>query len=123
MAASLETFFTDYAAAFDSFDADRITEFFLCPCLMVAGDSVVHFKTRSEIHRNVQDLVEHHRVSGYLKADVADVVIHSRSEGSVIAEVRWRVIKNNNSVLWEWNNIYNLIRSDGKWRILVSTTY
>lgn len=123
MPESIDVFFDRYRGAFDAFDADSIASFLHCPCFMVDRHSVVPWNTREAILRNCRGLLAYHREHGYARASVSDLETLARSEGLAIVRLRWRVFRADDSLLWEWVNTYNLIESDGGFRIVASTTH
>jgi hypothetical protein len=123
MADDFETYFTAYARAFDDFDADAITSYFCCPCTMVSANFVASLDSPSAIQRNVDGILGHHRAEGYHCARVSDFQTARQAENLAIVSVRWRVYKSDESLLWEWDNSYNLVDYGLGSKILVSTVH
>jgi len=120
---SIEAFLLDYASAFDAFDAERIAACFHCPCLMVDRAAVAPLETPEAILANTRAIFEQHRAIGYARAEVSELETTLQAGNLAIARVRWRVFREDGSLLWDWRNTYNLVAEAGTWRILVATTH
>jgi hypothetical protein len=90
---------------------------------MVAADSLASFPTREALVANVRSLVETYRGAGYLSARPALETSALLSPALALATVRWRVGRRDAQPAWDFRNTYNLVRTDGAWRIAVSTTH
>lgn len=65
--ATVERFFTRYAAAFDAFDPEAIASFYHVPCMMIRAGEVATLSTRSAVLANMKALVSLHRSRGYTR--------------------------------------------------------
>ena len=115
-------YFDRYAAAFSEYDEDRLVSFFHVPCLMVNGRAVVLLPDPGTVRGNVEGLLRYHRDEGVELARVESVRSESLGPSLAIARVDWHVRRADRPA-WEFANTYNLARSDGDWKIVVSTTH
>jgi hypothetical protein len=93
---SFAGYFRDYALAFDAFDPERIACFFHLPCLMVDRGGAAVLTTRDQLLENMRAVLEHHRQ---------------------------RILREDDSPLWDWRNSYQLVDYGEGWKIAVSTTH
>ena len=118
-----ESFFKDYALAFDAFDSERITSHLALPCTFVNGGFSISFESPESVRRNTEEILRNHKAEGYNRATVSDFHVVKQAENLAFVSVRWRVYKSDDSILWEWSNSYNLVDYGLGWKILVSTVH
>jgi ketosteroid isomerase-like protein len=118
-----ETFFRDYALAFDASDSESIASYPALPCTFVNGTFSVSFDSPESIRRNTEEILRHHKAEGYHRATVSDFEVVKQGDNLASVSVRWRVYKSDDSILWEWSNSYNLVDYGHGWKILVSTIH
>ena len=123
MSESFAGYFRDYALAFDAFDPERIACFFHLPCLMVDRGGAAVLTTRDQLLENMRAVLEHHRQQGYARAAVCEIEAHRQAASLATAQLRWRILREDDSPLWDWRNSYQLVDYGEGWKIAVSTTH
>jgi len=123
MADPFESFFADYAAAFNSFDAEALASFFHCPCMFANQEAIVVLSDRAAIHANMRALIEYHRSQHFERASVLGLRAEQQASNLAVVLVRWHVADPSGATLWEWSNSYNLCDLGEGWKIHVSTTH
>ncbi len=123
MADPFEEYFQSYANAFDESDPERITSHYHCPCTMVNAGSITTFDTRASLLRNMEALLRYNEAEGYDHSAASAFRVDQQARNLAIVDVRWRVYRQDDSVLWDWGNSYNLVDYGAGWKILVSTTH
>ena len=115
--------FERYAVAFDAFDADALSGFFVAPCLMVSEQAgAVFLRDEDAVRSNMTALCDYHRASGYERALVRALQVREASPSCRFATVDWR-IERQAAAAWDFTNTYQLVQRSGEWRVLVSTTH
>jgi ketosteroid isomerase-like protein len=123
MADPFETFFADYADAFDRFDAEAIASFYHCPCMFVSAEGVAVLDAPDAIDANMRALLAAHRTQRIARAHVLALRTERLAPGLALVHVRWSVASREGTRLSEWSNTYQLVDRGEGWRIAISTTH
>jgi hypothetical protein len=100
--AEISSYYKAYADAFHARSGTQIADFYCTPCISMRGDASIHcFQSRRSEIKNLEA-----------------VPIGGRS---LLASMDWVFYRGDGTLLKEWRQSYNLVRIDGRWRILLST--
>jgi hypothetical protein len=119
---SWESFFSRYAEAFDSFDAEAIASFYHVPCLLVRAPEVVALSTRSAVLANMRSLLATYRSRGYKRARFVDLRAVLLDPGLALVTVPWTIDLVDASST-QFHNTYEMVEQGGEWRIVVSSMH
>jgi hypothetical protein len=91
------------------------------PCLLVEPGGAFALTTPESVLANMRALVAQYRAGGYRGAAIAHCEIRAQGADLALATVDWEVQLGDRSA--RFTNSYQLVRSDGSWRIAVSTLH
>ncbi len=122
MSAELEALFTAYARAFDAVDAESIADAYHVPCLTLRADGSIHALTdRGAVERFFRDVAAGYRDEGNRRCAWSGLEVRPLGEGTLLVTMDWQLRREDGSALRGWRQTYQLVRRDGRWKILVST--
>ena len=116
-------FFERYGRAFEAYDADAITEFFLTPCLFVRGGTTEASATPEEVAASVRALLDLHRAWDVQTAAPSEVTVLEEGDHHAIARVGWMLGRTNSRVAWSFATTYTLVAGPDDWRIASAITH
>ena len=120
---SVTDFFERYGRAFEAYDAEAITGFFLTPCLFVRDGTTEASGSPAEIAASVSDLLDLHRAWDVQTAAPAEVTVLEEGERHAIARVAWTLGRTNSRVSWTFATTYTLVPDADDWRIASAITH
>ena len=116
-----DRWFHGYAKAFDSFDAEAVSDNLYVPCTIVGRTYVVALNSRAEVVENFEGVNENHRNLGYHRAELEEcVVTPTYAEEVVEARTTWAFWKKDGTLVYRFRMIYFLTNLDGVWKIAVA---
>jgi ketosteroid isomerase-like protein len=122
MAFAFDDYFARYAAAFDTFDADAIASFYRVPCLMVRSDGVFPCEDRERLVAMLRSRLAAHQAQGYERTTADALSANVVGDGLALVTVTW-TIRFRDAASMTFRNTYEVIRLEGRWSIIVSTTH
>jgi len=123
----LQTLIERYRAAWEkiiceSGNVDDVNQFFCLPCIFVGADgSASLFRIGADISAFHRPRLELFRKGGVRKPKTRDFETFSLGARSALVSVSWELCREDNSIERAWRHSYNVLRTDGGWKILVST--
>jgi hypothetical protein len=121
---SAKAFLDEYTAEFDTRDGLRISALYHAPCVTVRGDGSVHcFQSRDEIGCFFGRVADGYAKEGMHAGVYKNFNAVPIGGASVLATVDWEMLREDRTVIRQWRQSYNLIRTSEGWRILCSTIH
>ena len=122
MTEEIRRFFEQYTKAFDSIDGTRIAALYHIPTVTMRGDGSIHcLQSREELARFFQSVAETYSREGYRSGSFKNLQVIPIGGRSALATLQWELRREDGNVIREWRQSYNVVRTPGGWRILVST--
>lgn len=113
-------FLHSYKSAFEAFDAERVTDHFVCP-VHVTSDadhvSVVSVPNREAWRTQIAGLIDAYRRIGVASAYPAEIRVHLMSPNVLVARVHWRLLRADQSVIYQFHGNYTVVVIDGDLKI------
>lgn len=122
MAFDFDDWFARYAAAFDAFDPDAIASFYRVPCLMVRSGGVYPCEDHERLLAMLRTRIASHQAQGCERTTADAVSATVLGNGLALVTVTW-TIRFRDAPPMTFRNTYEVIRLDGRWSIIVSTTH
>jgi hypothetical protein len=115
-------FFEDYDRTFRGSDGVAIAKFYHVPTVTLRGDGSTHcFQSREELASFFQPVAEGYNREGHAGGGFRNLVVQPIGGRSALATLDWQMMRPDGSLLRQWRQSYNLLRTDGRWQILVAT--
>jgi hypothetical protein len=113
-------FFTDYTAAFQARDFERLATFWDYPSMFSWETDVLPLRTPAQL------IIAANRLSAYydragratLEKDVLDV--RMASETTAIVRTAERMLREDQSLIGAWEYVYVVRKVNGKWKIVAA---
>ena len=116
-----EAFLNAYVAAFEAFDATRIAGFYHYPCLTMRGDGqVVTFATKDAVADFFASVIETYRSDGMTTFVFSEMEATALGSGAASLTCRWRMLREDGSLIRTWRQSYVVACSNDEWTILSS---
>jgi uncharacterized NTF2-like protein DUF6841 len=119
----LAEFFAEYAARYMASDVDAISAVYEAPLLAVREGRAIHLPDRTAVREHLAELMNAYAAAGAARADVAELDVLPLGTSSAIATVRWEVLDAAGTLLRDFRSTYQLLHTDGGWRILSYTNH
>ena len=117
----ISAFLNQYDEAFSTFDGGRIAALYCIPTITMRGDGSIHsFQSREEVARFFQGVADTYRSEGGKNGTMHDLEVVTIGERSALATVTWKNLRADGSVIRQWRQSYNVVRSAEGWRILAA---
>jgi ketosteroid isomerase-like protein len=111
-----------YADAFHARSGAQIADFYCTPCISMRGDASVHcFQSRPEIEKFFQGVADTYYEEGLRRSEIKNLEVVPIGGRSLLASMDWVFYRGDGTLLKQWRQSYNLVRVDGRWKILLST--
>lgn len=123
MAADLQTFLARYRDAFNRLDGEAVADLYAVPSGIASDSGYTHWPTREPIAANMVALCGQYRDKGFVSAEFAVEMLLQQGENFAIADLAWTMHWPDGQDDWHFNTSYNLMRTDGDWRVLLCTAY
>lgn len=110
-----------YAKAFAAYDADRIAQFWMFPCLVNVRDKSASFENADHFKHNLAGLLRFYQKQGVATAKkrVIDTAVNVPS--CLFITTFDQLFDDQHRLITSWNHYYMLRRTkDGFWKIAVS---
>lgn len=122
MREDLDRFFGDYLDAFTKGPA-AIAAFYSEPCITYRMGSARVNATRAETEKLFGDVDRQYRAKGFTRGELVTKDSRDLGANGALATIRWAYLDSGGRTLWETTFSYNLVRSEGAWKILVQTMH
>lgn len=119
----LDAFFARYAERYMASDVDSISEVYEAPLLALRDGQTIHLADRAAVREHLAELMSAYARSGAQRADIARLDITDLGRSSAFATVHWHVRDAHGGLVKDFHTTYQLVRSDGGWRILSYTNH
>jgi hypothetical protein len=118
----ISLFFNDYIVAFDANDGAAIAPFYHVPSVSIRADGSTHcFLSQDELKSFFQSVTDRYHSEGYSTTRFDNLDVQPWGSKSAVATMEWQMLRKDASIIREWRQSYNLIRTDGRLKIFVST--
>jgi hypothetical protein len=118
----ISKFFEDYNRTFQERDGAAIAMFYHVPSVTMRGDGSVHcFQSREELASFFRSVAEGYHREGNKGGGFRNLVVQPIGGRSTLATLDWQMMRADGSLLRQWRQSYNLLRTDGRWQIFVAT--
>jgi hypothetical protein len=116
------SYFEAYGEGFHARSGSRIADFFCTPCVSMRGDASIHcFQSQPEIKKSFQGVADTYYEEGLRKSEIKNLEVIPIGGRSLLASMDWVFYRGDGTLLKQWRQSYNLVRVDGRWKILLST--
>ena len=120
----ISNFFNDYTKLFDARDGTGIAAYYHAPSISMRADASVHvYRSHQEVREFFQAVADRYYAEGQRGSRFVDLGVRLLGAKSVLATLEWQMLGVDGSIIRKWSQSYNLIRSDDRWKILVSTIH
>jgi hypothetical protein len=115
----------DYVRHWYAGEWDAVAALYHVPSITMRGDGSVHcFQSKQEL----QDFFRGVGAGYDTEGDLGPGRYHSLTTQpiggrSLLVSLTWQMVRKNGSIVREWRQSYNLVRSDGPWQILAATLH
>jgi ketosteroid isomerase-like protein len=117
-------FFDRFVEAFATFDAARIADLFVTPCVSLRENgSTVALTAREDVERYYQAAIDGYHHSGCRSCRWADLEVAPIGGRCMLATMTWELLGRDGSVLSTWRQSYNLADAGGGLKIFASATH
>jgi hypothetical protein len=115
----------DYVRHWYAGEWSTVAALYHVPSITMRGDGSVHcFQSEQELQEFFHGVGASYDTEGDLGPgryhSLATQPIGARS---LLATLTWQMVRKDGSVVREWQQSYNLVRSDGRWQILAATLH
>jgi hypothetical protein len=118
----IELFFSQYCAAFNLLDGERIAQFYALPSGLAQNCQYIHWRDFDAVKSNMLDLCHFYTANAYKKATFIISSMIKQGANHAIAHLYW-TIERADLAPWTFHTSYNLIYTEQGWRILLCTAY
>jgi hypothetical protein len=116
----IETFFQAYRRTGEA--SESLAPYYHAPCLTLRADgSFVSLQSKADVESFFQSLADTYRGYRWTKFPFNNFSAVSLGARSVFASMAWEARKSDGSIGKAWGQSYNLVRFDGRWKIVLST--
>ena len=120
--AEISSFYKAYAEAFHARSGAQIAEFYCTPCISMRGDASIRwFQSRPETEKFFQAVADTYYEEGLRSSETRNLEVVPIGGRSLLATMDWVFYRGDGTLLKQWRQSYNLVRTDGRWQILLST--
>lgn len=120
--AEVRSLYTAYADAFHARSGTQVADFFYTPCMSMRGDASIHsFQTPAETARFFQGVTDTYYEEGLRRSEFQNLQVIRIGGRSLLASMDWIFYRGDGTLLKQWRQSYNLVRVDGRWKIVMST--
>jgi hypothetical protein len=120
----ISKFFNDYTKLFDARDGTGISAYYHAPSISVRADASIHvYRSHQEARDFFQAVADRYYDEGQRGSRCIDLEVKCLGVKSVLATLEWQMLATDGSIIRKWNQSYNLIQSQDRWQILVSTIH
>ncbi|WP_068858326.1 hypothetical protein [Perlucidibaca aquatica] len=118
---SAKKFFSEFNAAFSTFDGNVVATRYAAPYLAVRGDGTSEsFVSREDIADYFQNVLDKYHRTGCRSCRHKDLNIVAVGSGAVFATVTWELLGSDGHVVITWRESYNLVWSLGELKACAS---
>jgi hypothetical protein len=118
----ISKFFEDYHRAFMGADGAAIAMFYHVPSVTLRGDGSTYcFQSREELTSFFRGVAEGYNREGNAGGGFCNLTVQPIGGRSALATMDWQLLRADGSLLRQWRQSYNLLRTDGRWQIFVAT--
>ena len=116
--------FENYGAAFDALDAVRIAAFYHTPTITLRADGSIHcLQSTDMLEKFFQRVADGYAAEGYRASRFRIVDVTPIGALSALVTLDWDLLRGDGSLIRSWRQSYNIVRTEGVWRIVVSTIH
>ena len=120
--AEMSSYYKTYADAFHARSGSQIADFYYTPCISMRGDASIHcFQSRLETEKFFQRVADTYYEEGLRRSETKNLEVIPIGGRSLLASMDWVFYRADGTLLKQWRQSYNLVRVDGRWKILLST--
>ena len=119
----LDEFVTQYAKAYEAYDAERIAEFFFCPCVFLRQDTAVLLDTPAKIRDFLGTALLSYRVNGC--TNFVAKLLEGRRLGTrfALVDLGWTMTSTGGKMVMQFQTTYNVVDDTGRWKIYAITRH
>ena len=122
LATEVRAFFESYNEVFLSFDGKQVAALYYEPTVTMRGDgSILCLRSHDDLASFFQGVIDTYRKDGYAGSNLTNFEVQPIGELSALATMDWEMLRQDGSLIRKWRQSYNVVRTPGGWRILVST--
>jgi hypothetical protein len=111
-----------YRIAFDAADAEKIADCYHAPSVTVRGDGSFHlFDQRENVVEFMGAVARQYHDEGMANGVYSNIEIQMIGSACALVTVDWALMKDDGSMLRQWRNSYNVIKSGDECLFYVST--
>lgn len=114
-------FFRTYNSVFDSGDMDAFSKLFSEPFISVRPDgSVASMPSNVVASKFFSGALKQWKSEGYCYFSTKDFDVTPIGTKSMLVTLTWQLLDKNREFIREWRQSYNLLNSDGTWKVITS---
>src|ERR1700730_3818575 len=118
----IHEFFSDFVAAFCTFDGVRIAERYHAPGIALRADgSIDVMQSHAEIEKAFEAAVAGYHRDGCRGLRFQDLHVVPMGAQAALGTVTWELLREDGAVVRRWRQSYNLVRVEAAWMVFAST--
>lgn len=122
LVAEIASYFRAYADGFHARSGTQIADFYCTPCISIRGEASIHWlPSRPETERFFQVVADTYYEEGLRRSEIKNLEVVAIGARSLLATMDWVFYRGDETLLKRWRQSYNLVRMDGRWKIVLST--
>lgn len=116
-----KVFFSKYNATFDSGDMTAFSKLFHEPFVSVRPDGLIaHMPTNKIAEAFFTSALASWQAEGYESMSTKSYDVTSMGDTGMLVTLTWLLLDANREPIREWRQSYNLLKSDGEWKVFAS---
>ena len=125
LANEVGNFLDDYVRHWNAGDWIAVAALYHVPSITMRGDGSVYcFQSSKELQEFFQGVGASYDKEGNLgQGRYHSLTTQPIGARSLLATLTWQMVHKDGSVIREWQQSYNLVRTDGRWQILAATLH
>jgi hypothetical protein len=123
VAATVDSFFDEYARRYTERDLEGLTALCLWPFLAIREGVPIHMPDRDAVRDHYGAMIDAYRGAGAATWSPVEIDARELGEHSVFATVRWNALDSEQNVLRDTRTTYHLLSTPDGWRLLSYTNH
>ncbi len=115
----IEDFFNNYGKVSDTFDPEKIANFFHIPSMICNKEKVYLLTSKKNLVESLQELVLKQKENGYHHSQFTIITFIDVDSERILTSLEWAFFNAQNAMIHKCRSTYNLIKSDSVWKIVL----